>query len=173
MPLDRTNLVDFLASVGARLDDPITLVAAGGTALVLFDLKPSTRDVDFTGPTDSIDRFRVVLDELPHGFKVDTWKEGAVFSTGLPADYLERARAIPGVSIEGVELLALDPVDLVVTKIGRLNERDRDDIRRARDAFDLRAEEVERRAGQVALAGNEENYRYHLKLILEEIFGDG
>lgn len=173
MTLDQADVVDFLASAGSHLDGSITLVAAGGTALVLLDLKPSTRDVDFTGPADSIDRFRAALDQLPHGFKVDTWKDGAVFSTHLPPDYLDRATVVPGIPADHIDLRALHPVDLVVTKIGRLNERDRHDIHRAKEAFDLRAEEVERRARQVALAGNEDNYSYHLSLVLEEIFGNG
>lgn len=50
MALDHQRLVNFLSTVETQLEEPITLVAAGGTALVLLGVKGSTRDVDFTGP---------------------------------------------------------------------------------------------------------------------------
>lgn len=91
MTLEKGPLLEFLQAVDGRLSEPITLVAAGGTALVLLDVKVSTQDVDFTGPQGSIERFREVLERLPHGFKVDTWMDGYVFTTKLPDDYLERS----------------------------------------------------------------------------------
>jgi hypothetical protein len=50
MSLDRAKLMDFLSLVGAEVRRKITLVAAGGTALTLLDVKPSTIDLDLTGP---------------------------------------------------------------------------------------------------------------------------
>jgi len=50
MPLDKTQLLDFLGVVEKELSRRITLVAIGGTAMTLLDLKPSTIDIDFTGP---------------------------------------------------------------------------------------------------------------------------
>jgi len=45
MPLDKTHLLDFLGVVERELSRQITLVAAGGTAMTLLDLKPSTIDI--------------------------------------------------------------------------------------------------------------------------------
>ena len=56
MPLDKSGLLGLLEAVDAELTRKITLVAAGGTAMTLLDLKPSTIDIDFTGPHEDIAR---------------------------------------------------------------------------------------------------------------------
>lgn len=60
----------------ALLGRRITLVAAGGTALTLLDIKPSTIDIDFTGPAADIDDFSRIERLVPHGFKIDKYKDG-------------------------------------------------------------------------------------------------
>ena len=70
MSLIKSRLTDFLEVVDSELEDTITLVAAGGTALTLLDLKPSTIDVDFTGPVKSLGKLKAVLDRLWPGFRV-------------------------------------------------------------------------------------------------------
>ena len=52
MPLDKSGLRGLLTAVDEALERRIILVAAGGTAMTLIDLKPSTIDIDFTGPYD-------------------------------------------------------------------------------------------------------------------------
>lgn len=171
--LDHERLVDFLSTVETQLDEPITLVAAGGTALVLLDVKPSTRDVDFTGPEPSIEAFDEVLDRIPHGFKVDTWDSGYTFTTGLPDDYLDRARSPDAAArLEHIDLRTLDPVDVVVTKIGRFNERDRDDIRRTVETFDLDPAEIQGRAENVEIVVHEETFEHNLEVATKRIEED-
>lgn len=170
MVLDHQRLVNFLSTVETQLDRPVTLVAAGGTALVLLDVKPSTRDVDFTGPQPSIQAFEAVLDRTPHGFKVDTWDSGYVFTTGLPEDYLDRSRSPEAAArLERIDLRALHPVDVVVTKVGRFNERDREDIRRTVEAFDLEAEDVRARAEAVEIVVHEEVFAHNLEVAVERM----
>lgn len=173
MALDQQRLMDFLATVETQLDEGITLVAAGGTALVLLDVKRSTIDVDFTGPQSSIRTFREALESIPHGFDVDTWDGGYVFTTRLPGDYLDRADSPQAAGrLERIDLRTLHPVDLVVTKIGRLDERDEEDIRNAVQAFDLGSQEIRDRAQQVELVANEEVFTHNLKVALEKIDKD-
>lgn len=50
MPLDKSGLLGLLSAVDSELNRKITLVAAGGTAMTLLDMEPSTLDIDFTGP---------------------------------------------------------------------------------------------------------------------------
>ncbi len=50
MPCNKSALFDFLNVLNEDLTKKITLVAAGGTAMTLIDLKPSTIDIDFTIP---------------------------------------------------------------------------------------------------------------------------
>ena len=45
MPCDKTALFDFLSVLDEDLTKKITLVVAGGTAMTLLDLKPSTIDI--------------------------------------------------------------------------------------------------------------------------------
>lgn len=170
MALDQQRLMDFLATVEPQLDDAITLVAAGGTTLVLMDVKRSTIDVDFTGPQASIQTFRDALDSIPHGFKVDTWDGGYVFTTRLPEDYLDRAR-IPDTAdqLERIDLRVLHPVDLVVTKIGRFDERDEVDIRHTVEAFNLTSDEVRDRAQDIEVVASEDVFSHNLEVALERM----
>ena len=85
------DLLAFLELVEGHLDREITLVAAGGTALTLLDAKAATIDIDFTGPRESIEAFREAEEAEPHGYDIDAWPDGTVFSLTLPADYLDRS----------------------------------------------------------------------------------
>jgi len=168
MPLDKsTLLLDFL-EVDKELERPVTLVEVGGTALTLLDAKTSTIDVDFTIPSDDYGVFKKTLSSIPHGFKVDCWKDGMVFSQGLPDDYLERSSAIR--KMKRIQLRALNPVDIVVTKIGRLDARDKQDIETCIKKFKLTKNQIAKRARDVEYVGRDENYETNLKYVLKDFF---
>ena len=167
--LDTTALLDFLAVVDAELERPIALVAVGGTALTLLGVKPSTRDVDFTAPAQDAALFDAAQRRIPHGFRIDLWTEGAVFSQFLPADYLARSSAVR-TRLRRIDLRALHPVDIVVTKIGRLDERDKQDIAACVQRFRLTRQEVRARARQVQYVGNEEVFQSNLAHALRTLF---
>jgi hypothetical protein len=61
-------LLGFLEEVDKEVERKVTLIAVGGTALTLLGAKPSTRDVDFTLPSDDYGAFRGALKNAPHGF---------------------------------------------------------------------------------------------------------
>ena len=73
-----------------------------------------------------------------------------------------------------ISLRALHPVDIIVTKIGRLNERDTQDIETCIKAYKVSDAEIKARALLVipTYVGREEDYRYHLELVLEKFFKD-
>ena len=48
--LDKRKLLDVLAQWNRFLKRKVHLIACGGTALTLLDVKPSTKDVDFMVP---------------------------------------------------------------------------------------------------------------------------
>lgn len=169
MPLSSRQLIEFLEEVGKSLGERITLVGAGGTALTLYGLKPSTKDVDFTGPSKDVNLFMGAVRLVQPGFKVDIWPDGQVFNNFLPPDYLRRSRHIRKLS--KIELRALAPVDLVVTKIGRLDERDSDDIKACIKGFKLRKKAITQRAEQVQFVGNEDLFNYNLKTVTTGFFG--
>ena len=121
MSCDKSALLEFLEAINDDLTKKITLVAAGGTAMTLLDLKPSTIDIDFTIPSSDIVEFEQVLKNNPPGYRVDRWTDGRIFCQRLPNDYIEKSIKIKEFS--HILLKALHPVDIVVTKIGRLNQR--------------------------------------------------
>jgi len=125
--LNSTKLLGFLGEVDKELNKSITLVAVGGTALTLLKAKASTLDVDFTIPgKEDFALFKKTLNSIPHGFKVDCYSGDLIFSEALPDDYLKKS--IPIKKLKNIDLRALHPVDIVVTKLARLNERDKQDI---------------------------------------------
>lgn len=168
MPLDKSRLLEFLEVLDNEMSRKITVVAVGGTAMTLLDLKPSTRDIDFTAPEKDYDEFQRVLQNVPHGFEVHGWRDGTVFSHTLPDDYLEKSKPIA--NFKHIHLKALHPVDIVVTKIGRLNQRDLQDIKVCIEKSKLSKTQVEERANQVQYVGKEEDYRYHVQYVLEKFF---
>ncbi len=168
MPLDRSELLAFLGEVDKELDRDITLVAVGGTALTILGVKPSTVDIDFTLPSEDYDEFKRALKNTPHGYRVDYWKDGFVFSQVLPEDYLKKSRAIR--KMKHIQLKALHPVDIVITKIGRLDQRDKVDIQSCIKKFGLTKAQIARRAEKVEYVGRHENYSINLKYVLKNFF---
>jgi hypothetical protein len=168
MSLDSSQLLDFLEEIQDELERKIVLVAVGGTAMTLLGLKPSTIDMDFTGPGVDVRLFDEAQKAVPHGFKIDAWPDGQVFSQILPADYLGRSRLIADMQL--VELRALHPVDIVVTKIGRMDERDIEDIGRCIVECNLTRDEIIRRARQVQYVGNERVWSDNLEYVLNRFF---
>ncbi len=168
MQLGSIAVVKFLEEVDKSLNRKITLVAVGGTAMTLLRVKPSTVDVDFTLPGEDYDEFQQALRNTPHGFTVDCWIDGTVFSQTLPNDYLTRSRDIR--KMKRIRLKALHPVDIVVTKIGRLDDRDKQDILACIKKFRLKKTQVAKRARQIDYVGREENYEINLKHVLGNFF---
>ena len=166
--LDSNWLIEFLEEVEPSLPQEITLVAAGGTALTPLGIKESTIDVDLTGPKGDIAAFRKALESVPHGAKFDLYADGAVFSQLLPKDYLSRAKRIK--RIGRIDLRALHPVDIIVTKAGRLDERDMEDIEACFRKFSPSRREIEERGKQVEYVGHEETYRLKLDEVIRRLF---
>lgn len=158
-----------MEAVDDELARKITLVAAGGTAMTLLDLKPSTIDIDFTGPYDDIATFNKIQKGIPHGFRIDTWTDGTVFSQVLPEDYLTRSITVK-TKLKRIDLRALHPIDIVVTKIGRLNERDTQDIELCIRKFKLKKGQISKRAKMVQYAGNGMVYANNLEYVLKSFF---
>jgi Nucleotidyltransferase of unknown function (DUF6036) len=158
------QLLGFLEEVNEVLERRIVLVAVGGTAMTLYGLKPSTIDVDFTGPAEDVALFVRAVKKVQPGFRVDVWPNGQVFSQFLPSDYLGKSRRIKRLGKIG--LRALTPVDIVVTKIGRLDKRDLDDIKACVERFRLGKSAISRRAKRVEYAGNRKVFDHNLETVL-------
>jgi hypothetical protein len=168
MSLNKNALFTLLENFDKETTRKIILVAVGGTAMTLLNLKPSTIDIDFTVPSSDLPEFNRVRNSVPHGYKIDVWPDGTIFCTTLPDDYLDRSRDI--ISFEKIVLKALHPVDIVVTKIGRLDNRDIEDIEKCIKKCNIKKEEIEKRAAAVIYVSKEEDYQYNLQWLLEKFY---
>lgn len=72
--------------------------------------------------------------------------------------------------IGSIELRALQPLDIVVTKIGRLDERDKEDIRDCIQKFRLTRSKIAKRAKRVHYVGREASYQTNLQYVLSRFF---
>jgi hypothetical protein len=137
--------------------------------MTLLNLKPSTIDVDFITPNEYYDEFQRALNTVPHGFDVHNWKGNMVFSQILPDDYIEKSIVIKA-RTKKIELRALHPLDIVVTKIGRLNDRDLQDIEVCIHEYQLTEKQIVERAKKVEYIGREENYCINLEYTIKKFF---
>jgi hypothetical protein len=170
MPCDKTALIEFLSVLDEDLTKKITLVAAGGTAMTLLDLKNSTIDIDFTIPGCDRVEFEQALKNNPPGYRVDRWTDGCVYCQTLPKDYLEKSIKIK--EFNHISLRALQPLDIIVTKLGRLNDRDMQDIEACIKKANVSKGEILQRALLVVQTYREpeEDYLKHLDLVLDKFF---
>jgi hypothetical protein len=169
MQFKKTALIEFLGLVDEELDKPIDLIAVGGTAMTLLNLKASTRDIDFNLSGNDVEMFNKVLAQIPHGFEIHIYADGLIFSQQLPDDFIKKCIAIETKCIK-IKLFALHPIDIVVSKIGRLNSRDLQDIETCIKKSKLTRAQIEKRGEQVEYVGKEENYRNNLRSIIERFF---
>ncbi len=150
MPLDNTKLLDFLGEIDKELSCKIVLVAVGGTAMTLVDAKPST----------------ILTLILPFQARIVT---SLNVVTVLPGDYLEKSKPI-ATNLKNIDLRALDPVDIIITKIARLNKRDEQDIESCITNFQITQTQIERRAKDMNHAGNDEVFVNNLKTVRRKFF---
>lgn len=153
--LDKQSLWTILQGWDAYLPRKVHVVACGGTALTIQDLKESTKDVDFLVPEDKA--YMVLIQTIKRlGYRQATgsgWARGdgyifdlfagkRIFVTELLESPLEEGNHIPIKAFKKLSVSALNDYDLVISKMFRGSEVDIQDcltLIRARDkAFDLK-----------------------------------
>lgn len=169
MSLDNVRLLDFLGEIDKELTHKIVVVAVGGTAMTLLNAKSSTIDVDFTIPSAYFGYFQHAKDIVQPGFKVDLFHDGAVFVNMLPEDYMKRSTLIK-TRLKNIELRALHPVDIIITKIGRLDGRDEQDIESCIKKFKIKKSQIVKRASQMGSATEDEVFQNNLQIVLKKFF---
>ena len=164
-------LFDFLSVIDKKLKYKIILVAAGGTAMTLLDIKNSTRDVDFTGPSKDIEEFKRTLSFFSTGLEIHCWKDGRVFTQDLPEDYLIKSIRINFIA-GNIELMALHPLDIIVTKVGRYNARDVQDIKDCINWYKIDKNSIYKRGIKVleTYPGNDKVYLLNLDQCINDNF---
>ena len=147
-------------------ENTLTLVGVGDTAMALLDLKAQTVHVDFTGEDQDMAEFsRICTNMRTAGFRIHTWKNGFVFGQQLPQDYLKASLPI-NAGLSRIDLRALHPLDLVVTRIERLSETDMRDIKVCIRQFKLGKNQISKRANALQRVGDESRFERNLDSVL-------
>lgn len=166
----KKDLIKWLKDIDTKLDKSITLIAVGGTAMTLLNLKESTKDIDFCIDSKDYNRFKRLVKDSK--FKVDIFTDGHIFSEQLPDDYIDISSEYKEADFENIKLRILDPLDIIITKAARYNERDEEDIAALAKAVDVDKSKLIRRFKEVleTYAGSEKDFEYHFEIILERHF---
>jgi hypothetical protein len=161
-------LIDFLKSVDrtAPIERVMTLVGAGDTALALLDLKAPTEHLDFIGSKMDIAELGRICATIHSKLQVHTWTDGMIFGHQLPEDYLKSSLPAASTQLVRIDLRALHPLDIVVTKIERLSESDMRDIKLCIKNFNLGKNQISKRARALQKVGNESRFERNLDSVL-------
>ena len=123
--LNKNELFERLENVDDVLDDKFDIVAVGGTALVLRDIKGETRDVDFIVERGEPFEFKYAYTNM-YDTEIDVSANGSCFQVTMPNDYMNHVEHEK--TFENITLYKLSLIDNVITKSSRLIDRDRTDI---------------------------------------------
>lgn len=135
----KEDLTAFMQKLDSFLDKPITIIALGGTALTLLNIKSSTRDIDFITTTKEYqilsNLFQVLgFKELAErrwltneGIIIDVYLDDYVVNVKLISPSKEKSTLLR--QFERINLRVLNFYDICITKIDRGDARDFEDIK--------------------------------------------
>jgi hypothetical protein len=122
----------FLEELDTLLDEPIQFHCVGGFAVVAeYGLPRSTNDLDYYTlvPANRIRDLQEIAGEgSPLARKHKVHLHSAAIAT-LPESYEERMKELFPGRFKHIRLFVLDPYDLVLSKLSRNEERDREDVK--------------------------------------------
>ena len=138
--VDKTTLLNTLSLWNRYLKRTVRIIACGGTALTLLNLKESTKDVDFLIPEQSEYRYLIknMMDlgykqttetgwQKNQGFILDLFVGKTIFTTELLESPLEPGNHIPYKEFSSIYLGILNYYDLIISKLFRFTPVDTDD----------------------------------------------
>ncbi len=139
--LTKQHLLDTIALWNRFLKRKVRLIACGGTALTLLDIKSSTKDVDFLVPVESEYRYLIgVLKDLGYisvigngwgktgePYIFDLYPGKRVHTTELLDSPIEKGRHILLKKYQHVEIGILNFYDLIISKLFRASAVDFED----------------------------------------------
>ena len=122
----------FLQELGDLLDEPFEFQCVGGFAIVAaYGLPRSTNDLDYFSliPNNRqrhLERLAGEASSLARRHKVHVHHAGIA---SVPENYGERLTELFPRRFKNIRLMVLDPYDLVLSKLSRNVERDREDVK--------------------------------------------
>ena len=136
----RIEELESFLNLLADLDESIELFAIGGTAMVLKNIKESTKDIDFL-TTESYEKIKKLFtlaglkEESPQKvcniwrlgkIRIDLFYDGFIMGIPFPEDWKKESKKIR--DIGRIKLYILNWYDQIITKISRSEKRDIEDI---------------------------------------------
>ncbi len=138
---DRQRLESILESWAQFVKSRVRLVACGGTALTLLNLKESTKDIDFIVPVE--DEYRKLIGVLQSiGYRqvtgygwghpqdnliFDLYYGNRIFTTELIESPLLKGNSTKWGTFKKLEVYVLNPYDLIISKMFRGDATDVED----------------------------------------------
>ncbi|MDE1869058.1 MAG: hypothetical protein KGH60_03805 [Candidatus Micrarchaeota archaeon] len=169
--ISKSGLLGFLDVFDREAGMNMLLVAVGGTAMTLLGLKPSTKDIDFNIPSDrDLREFRRLRERMAPGVKIDVWGGNMIFTERMPDDYIKRSSEYSPGKFKKIRVMVLSPMDIVCSKISRLNDADIEDIKDCIKLKRITKRQLKARANQFSRAGNDQIFAENLEYILKEMF---
>lgn len=168
--VSKKELLGFLDLFDQELDRSIVLIAVGGTAMTLLEIKPSTKDVDFNIPSEEdLKEFNRVNDKIKPGIRIDFWGSNMIFGEILPEDYVKLATEHK-TGLKKIEIRILNPIDIACSKISRSNEADMEDIRDCIKYARITGKQLASRASLYSRAGSDKVFNQNLQYVLKNMF---
>jgi hypothetical protein len=167
---------DFLEELDSLLDEPFTVHCIGGFAIVAaYGLPRSTNDLDYVTlvPHNRLPHLEELGGEgsaLARKYKVHVHHAGVAT---LPESYEERLTELYPGYFKNIRLFVLDPYDLVLSKLSRNGERDREDVAFLSETLNLSADVLRERYEREMrdyLIGSPEVHDNTLKFWIEAYF---
>lgn len=138
--IDKQGLLDRISAWDGFLKRKVHLIACGGTALTLLDVKASTKDIDLLVPNeDEFDYLISILKQLGYksasgwgwsrddGFIFDLFRGDSIHTTQLLESPLEKGNNILFKEFNHIYLGVLNHYDMIISKLFRGTDIDNED----------------------------------------------
>ena len=182
--LTSSYLLQTIENWDSLMNFRVHLIACGGTALTLLNIKESTKDIDFVVPVHTEYKrllgfleaigYREKGGGLAHPddpyFLYQFWPGKRVFTTDLLVSPLEEGKHIMIRKYRRIYLGALTLVDLIITKMFRGTSTDLDDCVAVFSTRNVDEEELLERYSEAALYDlNSEKMMQNFIIFVEEL----
>ena len=138
--IDKQGLLDRVSACDTFLKRKVHLIACGGTALTLLNVKPSTKDIDLIVPNPGEYEYLVkILKQLGYksasgwgwergdGFIFDLFRGKSIHTTELLESPLDKSNNILVKEFSRIYLGILNYYDIIISKLFRATQVDIDD----------------------------------------------
>jgi len=186
--IDKPTLLNTLSIWDRFLRRKIQIIACGGTALTLLNLKESTKDVDFLIP--DLTEYKYLINTLTdfgyerktgtgwqynEGFIFDLYVDKTVFTTELLESPLKTENHILYKEYSSIYLAILNYYDLIITKLFRYTSVDIDDClallrekNKDIDIMELKSRFYKTSSYDISDKKNKKNFQHFLEILKKD-----